>query len=111
MISQEVIKGTLKPLILKLISENGRMYGYQITQMVKDKSQGEIQLTEGALYPALHKLVEDGYLITETENIGKRERKYYRLSDYGNKNVGIKLSDIQDSLRIVSNLFDVKPCV
>lgn len=109
MISQEVIKGTLKPLILKLISEHGRMYGYQITQIVKARSQGEVELTEGALYPALHKLEEEGLLVVEIENIGKRERKYYKLSQRGEDSIAIKLTEIRDSLRIMSGLFEVKP--
>lgn len=58
MFSNEILKGSIRPLIIKLIKENGRMYGYQITQKVKEISSDTIILTEGALYPALHKLVK-----------------------------------------------------
>ena len=81
--SSELIKGTLKTIILKLLKDNKRMYGYEITQTVKELTAGKIQLTEGALYPSLHALEADGLLTTETEYIGKRVRKYYSLSQQG----------------------------
>jgi PadR family transcriptional regulator, regulatory protein PadR len=65
MASNDLLKGMLKPLILKLLMEKGRMYGYEITQMVKEISGGEIELTFGALYPILHKLEQEGIVITE----------------------------------------------
>ena len=49
MYSKELLKGTLKTIILKLLSESDRMYGYQITQKVKEVTEGKINLTEGAL--------------------------------------------------------------
>ena len=79
MYSKELLKGTLKTIILQLLSDNGRMYGYEITQKVRDLSQDKIHLTEGALYPTLHKLEADALVRTEKVYIGKRVRKYYRL--------------------------------
>jgi len=108
MFSQEILKGTIKPLIIKLIKEEGRMYGYQITQRVKELSSNKINITEGALYPALHKLVDDGILITETETIGNRERKYYKLSKTGKESASEKLSEIRDSIITIAKLFDLK---
>jgi PadR family transcriptional regulator PadR len=60
MSSNPMLKGTIQTIILKLLEDNGQMYGYEITQRVKEASSGEIMLTEGALYPALHKLEADG---------------------------------------------------
>jgi hypothetical protein len=62
MYSSELIKGTLKTIILKLLVENKRMYGYEITAKVKELTADKIQLTEGALYPTLHALEADGLL-------------------------------------------------
>ena len=107
MLSQEILKGTLKPLILKLIRENGRMYGYQITRLVRVLSDDEISLTEGALYPALHKLVNDGLLKVESERVGQRERKYYSLSPAGLKLVNQKIDEARDSIMTLARLFDV----
>ena len=85
MYSKELIKGTLRTIILKLLSVNGRMYGYQITQRVKLLTNKKILLTEGALYPTLHKLEAQGLVVTETENINGRMRKYYSLTSIGNE--------------------------
>lgn len=83
MYSKEIIKGTLKPVILKLLHEHGRMYGYEITSKVKELTHDKIQITEGALYPLLHKLEADDIVTTEKEYIGKRVRKYYALTPEG----------------------------
>ena len=65
--SSELIKGTLKTIVLKLLSDNKKMYGYEITQRVKELTGDRIQLTEGALYPTLHSLEEEGLVTTELE--------------------------------------------
>lgn len=83
MYSKEIIKGTLKPIVLRLLQEEQRMYGYEITQKVKVLTKDKIQITEGALYPLLHKLVADGILETENVSVGKRVRKYYKLTEEG----------------------------
>lgn len=83
MYSKELLKGTLRTIVLKLLAEEGRMYGYEITQKVKDLTKGKVVLTEGALYPTLHKLEAEGYLQSEEVQIGKRLRKYYTLTPVG----------------------------
>ncbi|MDR3341005.1 MAG: PadR family transcriptional regulator [Candidatus Symbiothrix sp.] len=109
MFSQEILKGIIKPLIISLIKEEGRMYGYQITQKVKDLSSEKMILTEGALYPALHKLVDDGILTVESEQFGNRERKYYTLSESGKQTAISKLEEIKESIGILAQLFNLKP--
>jgi PadR family transcriptional regulator, regulatory protein PadR len=96
MYSSELLKGSLQTIILKLLSENGRMYGYEITQRVKELSAGEILLTEGALYPTLHKLESEGLVVTETVNIGKRIRKYYTLTPQGNASAAARVQEFLD---------------
>ena len=82
---KEFLKGTLKTIILKLLSEREQMYGYEITQHVKILTDSKIVLTEGALYPSLHKLEAEGLLKTKTINVGNRQRKYYSLTKKGGK--------------------------
>jgi len=106
--SSELIKGTLKTIILKLLSENKRMYGYEITQKVKDLTANRIQLTEGALYPTLHALEAEGFLTTETEYIGKRVRKYYSLSKEGKVKSKEKLNEFADFIDTMKFLLDLK---
>lgn len=102
MYSKELVKGTLKTIILKLLEENDRMYGYEITQKVKELSDGKILVKEGSLYPALHKLVDDGLLTTEKESIGKRVRVYYRLTNDGKSETVSKLEELQDFIQTIS---------
>src|SRR3984893_13829222 len=81
--SPELIKGTLKTIVLKLLADNKKMYGYEITQKVKELTADKIQITEGALYPTLHALETEKLVTIEIEYIGKRVRKYYSLSPAG----------------------------
>lgn len=107
MYSSELIKGTLKTIILKLLKENKRMYGYEITQKVKDLTGNKIQLTEGALYPSLHALEAEGILMTETEFIGKRVRKYYTLSEEGKKRSDEKINEFADFMNTMKVLLNI----
>ncbi len=107
--NNELFKGTLQTIILKLLSENGRMYGYEITQKVKIITQGELLLKEGALYPALHKLEAEGLLQTTTEVVDNRVRKYYALSEDGDKEVVNKLQEAQDFITQLQLLLNLKP--
>ena len=95
MSSNEFIKGTLKTIILKLLAQNKKMYGYEITQRVAQLSKDEIKLTYGALYPTLYKLEDEGLLITTTEIVDNRARKYYSLTAEGKKLAKVKVSELQ----------------
>ena len=95
MSNNNLIKGSLQTIILKLLEENDRMYGYEITQKVKELTAGEIKITEGALYPALHKLEAEGLLTTEIEQVDNRIRKYYSLTKDGQKEVDNKMAELQ----------------
>ena len=104
MYSKELLKGTLQPIILNLLKDNKRMYGYEITQKVKELTNGKIGITEGALYPALHKLEAEGVLRVEEEFIGKRIRKYYMLTKSGTSAVNEKLNEFSDFLTTIQQL-------
>lgn len=93
MTSNELIRGTLRTIVLKLLKENGRMYGYEITQKVSVLSKGEIQLTFGALYPTLHKLEREGILTTTSEVVDNRSRKYYELTVEGHSTASAKINE------------------
>ena len=104
MYSKELLKGTLSVIILKLLNENGKMYGYQITQMVKKLSDDKILIKEGSLYPALHKLKEEGLVDVETENIGKRIRHYYSLTKRGQEVRIEKEEELKDFIKTLNNI-------
>ncbi len=84
------------------------MYGYEITQRVKELTLEKIQITEGALYPTLHALEDDGLVTTETEYIGKRVRKYYSLSPTGKSKTKEKVSELADFMETMKFLLDIK---
>ncbi len=73
------IKGFLEDIVLHFMAQKGESYGYEITRWVSEKTDGLIQINEGALYPVLHKLEQEGKLIAEFRTEKNRPRKYYRL--------------------------------
>ena len=79
-LSKKFLNGTLKTIVLALLKENGKMYGYEICQMAKSKTNAEILLTEGAIYPTLHRLEKEGLIISSKEHVNGRTRKYYALN-------------------------------
>ena len=107
--SPELVKGTLQTIILKLLADHGRMYGYEITQKVKDLSDGSLVVTEGALYPTLHRLEAEGMLITEKEHIGKRVRKYYKLTEAGISSLATRVDEFERFVRTMFILLKLNP--
>ena len=105
--NSQLFKGSLTTIVLKLLSEQEKMYGYEITKKVKDLSGDAINITEGALYPALHKLEADGLVTVSIEMTGNRPRKYYKLTRDGKKEVKNKLAELKDffqQMQLVLNL-------
>ncbi len=109
MSTSPLLKGTLQTIILKLLDDNKQMYGYEITQKVKELTTGEIRLTEGALYPALHKLEAEGLLETFNEVVDNRVRKYYRLTHQGGQEVTTKLQEAQSFIEQLQLLLNLNP--
>ncbi len=109
MYSKELLKGTLQTIVLKLLSDHGKMYGYEISQKVKSLSDHTLIITEGALYPTLHKLEAEGYLVTERVMIGNRARKYYKLTVHGDSFVSKKLMEFHDFILLMNKVLQIKP--
>lgn len=105
----ELLKGTLSTIILKMLADHGRMYGYQIIKQIRESSGQTLNITEGALYPALHKLESQGYLLTEYGKVDNRTRKYYRLSKKGERATVDKLQELQQFLQNISGILSPKP--
>jgi len=82
-INKELMKGSTSILILSLL-EGKDMYGYQITQALREKSESVFELKEGTLYPMLHGLENekaiDAYWVDADNG---RRRKYYKITDEG----------------------------
>lgn len=90
---RELLKGNTETLLLSLISENPQ-YGYQIIKELGKRSQGYFRFKEGTLYPALHRLEDEGLIIGRWEHPPSgQERRYYHITDKGRKALMEKLSE------------------
>jgi DNA-binding PadR family transcriptional regulator len=93
--SPELLKGTLQTIVLKVLKDHGKMYGYEITQCVKELSDGNLLLTEGALYPTL------------TVMLGRRVRKYYTLTTEGKSLVKERVNEFIRFIQTMENVLQV----
>ena len=81
--SLEILKGTLDTLILRTLSK-GPNHGYGIARWLRENSDEEFQVEEGALYPALRRMEKRGLLVSDWDVTETgREAKFYRLSSLG----------------------------
>ena len=83
MVSTEMMKGTVVPVTLKLLSERA-MYGYEIIKEVNQRTGNVLAWKEATLYPWLHRLEQQGLVQSEwVQNPGERKRKYYAVTRKG----------------------------
>lgn len=88
----ELIRGTFDLILLKTLSW-GPMHGLGVFRWIEQQTDGHLQVEEGALYPALHRLEQRGSLRAEwgtTEN--NRRAKYYRLTPAGRRQLAAEVS-------------------
>jgi PadR family transcriptional regulator, regulatory protein PadR len=85
MIGKELVAASSRPLLLSVLAE-GESYGYEIIQKIRQLSGGQIEWSEGMLYPVLHRLEREKLIDSKwkTSETG-RDRKYYFLSSKGEK--------------------------
>ena len=102
--NQQLYKGSLNTIIMKLLEQNGKMYGYEITQKVKEITAGELNITEGALYPALHKMEAEGFLDVEMDRVDGRIRKYYKLTENGINETVNRMEELENFIKNMQNI-------
>ena len=82
----ELLQGTLDMLILKTLSRSDMMHGYAIAEHILETSNDVLEVQEGALYPALHRLELRGLLSSQWGlSESNRRAKFYRLTAAGRK--------------------------
>ena len=106
--SNKLYKGVLANIILKLLKENGRMYGYEITKKTKEQTNEGFTVTEGALYTILHKLEAEEVLEVEFEIVSGRTRKYYKLSEKGEKEAVLKIEELKEFIQNLTGFLNPK---
>src|SRR4029434_3193062 len=82
-LGKDLVAASATPLVLAILSE-GESYGYAIIKRVAEVSGGELQWTDGMVYPLLHRLERNGFVVAVwgKSETGRR-RKYYRLTPAG----------------------------
>jgi PadR family transcriptional regulator PadR len=82
-IDKDLVAASATPLVLAILAD-GESYGYAILKRVRALSEGELEWTDGMLYPLLHRLGRLGYVTTEWRSPPEgRRRKYYAITDEG----------------------------
>ena len=82
----DVLQGTLALLVLKTLSAQGRMHGYAMTAHIQRVSAELLRVEEGSLYPALHRMEQDGWLRSEWGTTEKnRQARFYSITPAGEK--------------------------
>jgi len=88
----ELLPGTLDLLVLRTLAW-GPAHGLGVLRSIEQVTRGELQIEEGALYPALHRLEEQGWLDAEWGITDKNRRaKFYRLTTAGRRQLAAELS-------------------
>ena len=82
----DILQGTLALLILKSLDSGKRMHGYAVTAHIQRVSAQLLRVEEGSLYPALHRMEQDGWVRAEWGKTEKnREARFYSLTALGRK--------------------------
>ena len=85
MVDKALVAASAKPIILSILT-GGEDYGYQIIQRVKQLSGGELKWSDKMLYPVLHRMEKEGFLLSRWKISGEgRLRRYYAITDKGRK--------------------------
>ena len=82
----DILQGTLALLVLKTVAAAGRIHGYGICSHIQHVSSDQLRVEEGSLYPALHRMEQDGWLRSEWGLTEKnRTARFYKLTAKGEK--------------------------
>ena len=92
------LQGSLDLLVLKTLAQRGKLHGYGIVQHIQIASEELLQVEEGSIYPALHRMEQSGWIDSEwamTET--NRKAKYYKLTASGRK----QLREAEESFEVL----------
>ena len=105
-LQDQIRKGSTEILILSLLAEEA-MYGYQISQELRQRSEEYFEMKEGLLYPTLHRMAQDGLLTSEWRETGTaRRRKYYTITDKGRRALSEQTSEWRTFIQKLTRLLD-----
>ncbi len=97
--------GNTAMLLLKLLSEKD-MYGYEMIEVLSQRSQNVFELKVGTLYPLLHSMVKEGYLTTYSEEVNGKLRKYYKITPGGKKHLNKMMDEWHNYVRTIGAVLE-----
>jgi transcriptional regulator len=106
-VASDLLPGTLDLLILKVLS-TGSMHGYGLAQRMKQVSEGVLQVGESSLYPALQRLLLNGYVAAEwgaSEN--NRRARYYKIKPAGRKQLAAERAEFQRMVGAIHKVLEL----
>ena len=110
-IYKDLVAASATPLILSILAE-GESYGYAIIKRVRELSEGQMQWTDGMLYPVLHRLEKQNLIASTWRDSEKgRRRKYYRIKDEGTKALKEQRNQWMVVYSTLRKLWENEPCL
>lgn len=107
-IDKSLIFGSTAMMVLKLLSEKD-MYGYEMIEVLRERSQNVFELKAGTLYPLLHGLEEKGMLTAYEKEAGNKIRKYYSITKRGRKMLEEKKGEWEIYSKAVASVLGIIP--
>lgn len=103
----EIPPGTLYLLILRTLATRGRLHGYEIAECILSCSDEVLQVEEGSLYPALQRMLIQGWVTAEWGvTAGNRRARYYTLTAAGRKQLGIERSQFERVMGAIARVLE-----
>lgn len=102
-IDRTLISGSMSMLILRLLSEKD-MYGYEMIDTLRKRSENVFELKAGTLYPLLHSLEDKNYLTSYEEEVLGKVRKYYSITRDGRRFLEKKQAEWEQYAKAVTNV-------
>lgn len=102
-IDKTLVSGSMSMLILRLLSEKD-MYGYEMIDTLRKRSENVFELKAGSLYPLLHSLEDKNFLTSYEKEVSGKVRKYYHITKDGEKFLGKKREEWSQYAKAVTNV-------
>ena len=99
-----------KALVLSVLA-NGPKHGYGIAKAIRENSDGALKLGEGQLYPALHSLEEEGWVIAEWEAVGEQSKRIYSITPAGSEELVRRAARWNAFANGVAKILPISPSV
>lgn len=104
MFNRELVKGSTSLILLQMLNERD-MYGYELVKELDKRSDHHLQVKEGTLYPALHKLESQEYIVCYWQEQEKGPaRKYYRITAEGQEILNEKTKEWQHFVKVMNKV-------